>query len=96
MITLIVSIRPRPDSIAKWKAATLENVAASRLEPGMIAFDLLSDRDDPTHFALVEKYRDEAAIAAHKATDHYRRWVEVAEPFQAEPRTRAFYTTVEG
>ena len=96
MITLIVSIRLRPESIAKWKAATLENAAASRAEPGMLAFDLLADRDDPTHFALVEKYRDEAAIAAHKATSHYKRWVETAEPLQAEPRTRAFYTTVEG
>ena len=96
MITLIVSIHVVPESIAAWRAATLENARASRQEPGMLAFDLLSDRDAPAHFALVEKYRDEAALAAHKATPHYKRWVEVTEPLQAEPRTRAFYTMVEG
>ena len=96
MITLIVNIRVRPEAVAKWQAATRENVAASREEPGILAFDLLADRDDPTRFALVEKYRDDAAIVAHKATAHYKHWNELAEPLQAEPRTRAFYTTVEG
>ncbi|HUX41705.1 MAG TPA: putative quinol monooxygenase [Rectinemataceae bacterium] len=96
MITLIVNIRVRPEAVAQLKAVALENVAASRKEPGILAFDLLADRDDPTRFALVEKYRDEADIAAHKATAHYKRWNEVIEPLQAEPRTRAFYTTVEG
>lgn len=96
MITLIVNIRVRPEAVAKWKAATLENVAASRKEAGILAFDLLADRDDPARFALVEKYRDDTAIVAHKATAHYKSWNELAEPLQAEPRTRAFYTTVEG
>lgn len=95
MIELIVSIRVRPEAVETWKAATLANVAASRAEAGILSFDLLADRDEPGRFALVERYRDEEAVAAHKATAHYRRWCEVAEPLQAEPRSRAFYSPVE-
>ncbi len=95
MITLIVNIRVRPDSIGPWRAATLQNVGASRKEAGILSFDLLADRDDPTRFALVERYRDEAAMAAHRATAHFANWVAKAEPLQAEPRSRAFYLSVE-
>lgn len=95
MITLIVNIRVRPDSAGAWKAATLENARASRKEPGVISFDLLADRDAPDRFLLVETYRDESAIAAHKATAHYARWCETAEPLQAEPRTRNFYLPIQ-
>jgi len=96
MIVLIVDIRVRPESVGAWKAATLENARASRKEAGVIAFELLGDRDDPTRFALVEKYRDDEAMAEHKKTAHYARWVEVAEPLQAAPRSRVIYHPVEG
>lgn len=95
MITLVVNIRVRPDSIASWREATLDNVRASRKEAGILSFDLLADRDDPTRFALVERYKDDEAMAAHKATAHFARWVERAEALQAEPRTRAFFLSVE-
>jgi (4S)-4-hydroxy-5-phosphonooxypentane-2,3-dione isomerase len=94
MISLIVNIRVRPEAIEAWKSATLDNVEASRKEKGILAFDLLEDRDDPTRFVLVEEYRDEAAMASHKETEHYARWRETTEPLQAEPRTRAFYRRV--
>lgn len=95
MITLIVRIRVREEALEAWVAATLANAAESRKEAGILSFELLADRDDPMRFALVERYRDEAAITAHKQTKHYAHWVEISEPLQAEPRTRAFYTNLE-
>ena len=95
MITLIVNIKVKEGSVAAWKTATLANVAESRKESGILAFDFLADREDATRFTFVEKYRDDAAMAAHKKTEHYARWSEIAEPLQAEPRTRAFYTSLE-
>ena len=94
MITLIVSIRIKPYSVAAWRRLTLENAAESLKEPGILAFDLLEDRADPCRFALVERYRDEDAIAKHKDTAHYQRWRDIGEPLQSEPRTRALYNTV--
>ncbi|MEI6386572.1 MAG: putative quinol monooxygenase [Spirochaetota bacterium] len=95
MITLIVRIKVREDALDAWVTATLANAAESQKEAGVLSFELLADRDDTTRFALVERYRDEAAIAAHKQTAHYARWCELAEPLQAEPRTRAFYRSFE-
>ena len=94
MITLVVDIKVRADALEAWKAATLENARSSRKEAGVVSFDLLEDRDDPSHFLLIEVYRDEAAVGAHKGTPHYAKWAALAEPLQAEPRTRAFYRTL--
>ena len=61
---------------------------ASRDEPGIERFDVLTDRTDPDHIVLVEIYRDEAAAAAHKETAHYLRWRDTVAPMMARPRAR--------
>lgn len=68
-------------------AATEVNAVASRDEPGVVRFDVLVDRADPHRFLLVEIYRDEAAAAAHKDTEHYRVWRDAVEPLMARPRS---------
>jgi len=95
MTTLIVDIRVKPEAVERWMDATFENVEASREEPGILAFDLYRDRDDPARFLLIEEYLTEAAMAAHKETPHYNRWREIAEPLQAEPRVRSFWNKVD-
>ena len=35
---------------------------------------MVRDNDDPDHYLFYEVYRDEAAFAAHRDTDHYARW----------------------
>ena len=95
METLIVSIKVKADKVEDFRAATLDNVAASRAEPGIDRFDLVQDRDDPTHFMLYEVYRDAEAPARHKATSHFARWKEACEPMMSEPRTRVFGTICE-
>ena len=91
MKVLIVHIKVSKDRVQDFIAATLENAAASRTEPGVSRFDLLQDEADPCLFALVEAYRDERAQASHKETAHYKKWKDLAEPMMAEPRTRALY-----
>ncbi|OIR04079.1 autoinducer 2-degrading protein LsrG [mine drainage metagenome] len=94
MQIVIVQVQVKPSLIAAFVAATEANAAASRLEPGIVRFDVLRQSDDPHRFVLVEVYRSPEAIAAHKETAHYRTWREVAEPMMAAPRTRAEYTNV--
>ena len=72
-------------------AATEANATASRHEPGVLRFDVLSDRTDPDHVVLVEVYRDEAAAAAHKETAHYAQWRDTVAPMMARPRQAARY-----
>jgi quinol monooxygenase YgiN len=93
MSTIIVHIRVIGGREGAFIAATLENVACSLKEPGILRFELLQDEADPNRFVLVEGYRDAGAQAAHKETAHYAAWKELVEPMMAEPRTRAIYST---
>lgn len=91
MDTVIVSIKVRPEQVEAFKAASLENCAASRREPGVARFDVLQDADDACHFLLYEAYRDAEAPVRHKESAHYKKWKELCEPMMAEPRSRASY-----
>jgi quinol monooxygenase YgiN len=93
--TLIVHLRIIEPRVEDFIAATRENAAKSRLEPGISRFELLRDDQDPCRFALVEEYRDEGAQAAHRETAHYLKWKELVEGMMAEPRTRALYSPIE-
>jgi autoinducer 2-degrading protein len=48
---------------------------ASRKEAGVIQFDIGRSRENPNVFALWEVYRDQQAIDAHLATEHFQRLV---------------------
>ena len=64
----------KPEFVEAYKAATLENARQTVLEPGVIRFDVLQDREDPAHFSLFEVYRDKTAQAAHLETGHFLKW----------------------
>lgn len=67
----------------------------------MARFDVLQDQADPTKFVLVEVYKTPEAPAAHKETDHYKKWRETVQDMMAEPRqarkfSNLFPTTTDG
>ena len=68
----------KPELIEAYKAATLENARKTMQEPGVIRFDVLQDKEDPSHFSLFEVYRDKEAQKAHLETEHFYAWKEVA------------------
>lgn len=95
MLIVHVEVVVREADIGAFKAATLKNVAASRMEPGIAAFELLEDETDPTRFLLVEAYRTGEAPAAHKATAHYAEWRDAVAAMMAEPRRSQKFRNVE-
>ncbi len=94
MLILHVHVRVRPEFVADFRRATVENAQASVREPGIARFDVVEQQDDATRFVLVEAYRTQQAVAAHKETAHYAKWIETVAPMMAEPRSRAWYTAV--
>jgi (4S)-4-hydroxy-5-phosphonooxypentane-2,3-dione isomerase len=94
MLILLVDIHVKPEHIEAFKIATTENASNGRKEPGVARFDFLQDTDNPAHFSLVEVYRDQDAVVAHKLTAHYLAWVDLTADMFAEPRTRALFTNV--
>ena len=68
----------------------------SREEPGNVFYQAYQDAADPLVFRLFEIYDDEAAYAAHGASDHFKQYaLEQAIPVLAN-RERAFYETIGG
>jgi len=90
-----VSVRVKPGTADAFCAATGENARESRLEPGVVRFDLLQTHDDPDRFLLVEIYRDATAAAAHKETAHYKTWRDAVADLMAEPRSSVKYANLD-
>jgi quinol monooxygenase YgiN len=63
-----------PAEIDKYLAAIKENGAASVKEPGCREFNVMVSATDPNHVFLFEVYDDAAAAAAHRTTEHFKKY----------------------
>ncbi|NDJ75344.1 MAG: antibiotic biosynthesis monooxygenase [Chloroflexi bacterium] len=84
----------KPEHVAAFKAACLDNARSSVQEPGVARFDVIQQEDDPTRFVLVEVYRTPNDPAAHKETTHYATWAETTADMFVEPRSKLIYSNV--
>lgn len=86
MIVRVIHVYVTEDSVEAFKKATVENHEGSVREPGVLRFDVLLDSEDATHFILYEAYASQEATAAHKETEHYKKWKKAVESMMAAPR----------
>jgi quinol monooxygenase YgiN len=86
----------KPECVEAFKAATLTNARLSRLERGVLRFEVVQQADDPAKFVLIEHYRDASASAAHKESAHYPVWRDSVAPMMAEPRIGVKFNEVPG
>jgi (4S)-4-hydroxy-5-phosphonooxypentane-2,3-dione isomerase len=70
-------------------AALKENGAAAVTEPGCKRFDILNLASDPNHFLLYEVYENEAALKAHRETDHFKKFAATIAKMVAKRDARA-------
>lgn len=89
-----VSIKVKSGFEEQFEEITSYNAINSRKEPGVVRFDFCREKDVPGSYQLIEVYRHTEDIAVHKESGHYLRWLEIAEPLMAEPRTRGFYENI--
>lgn len=47
----------------------------SRQEPGNLCYQAQVATDDPRRFMIYERYVDEAAFEAHRASEHFQKYV---------------------
>ena len=94
MLVVHVHVHVKPESVASFIEATMENARASIQEPGIARFDVVEQQDDATRFVLIEVYRAPEAVTAHRATAHYAKWRDAVESMMAEPRQRVLYNAV--
>lgn len=86
MIVTTVHIKVKPEHLADFIEATLDNHKHSTQEPGNLRFDVLQHVEDPTQLTLYEAYETAEAVVAHKQTAHYHRWRETVADWFAEQR----------
>lgn len=94
MVVLHVTVRVQPEHTVTFLDAIRHNADSARDEPGCLRFDVIRDRDDPCAFYFYEVYRDDAALAAHRETDHFKTYVKQATPCFAVPAERRLGTNV--
>jgi (4S)-4-hydroxy-5-phosphonooxypentane-2,3-dione isomerase len=87
----LVHVQVKPECIEAFKAATMDNVAQSRQEFGVLQFDLCQQADDPARFVILEGYQTVTAMTAHKDTAHYKKWRDAAADMMAVPRVGVRY-----
>ena len=64
-----------PGEMEKFLVAIKENGAASVKEPGCRRFDIVVDAKNPNHVFLFEVYDNEAALTAHRNTEHFKKYM---------------------
>ncbi|MHC4444106.1 MAG: putative quinol monooxygenase [Planctomycetota bacterium] len=94
MFIVNVHVHVKPESVSAFADASVENARNSINEPGVARFDVIQQNDDPTRFILVEVYKDQDAAAAHKETDHYKKWRDTVADMMAEPRRGIKHTNI--
>ncbi len=85
---VIARYRARAGEAGRVAQALRKMVAPTRAEPGNLDYQVYRDPAQPEVFVLFERYADEAAFGAHRASPHFGTWLTgQVLPFLAE-RTR--------
>ena len=75
MISYLVWLKFAPEDRAEM-AEILRNLAeASRQEPGCLSFFPHQVQEDPNTMLIFEQYRDDQALAAHRDSAHFKKYV---------------------
>ena len=86
MLVLHVTVQVKPEHLpSSWTLARYNAGARRRDEPGCLRFDIVQDRDDPNCFRFYEVYRDDAALAAHRETPHFKQYFETTPAVAGGP-----------
>lgn len=58
-----------------YNAALKEQMTtAVRVEPGVLTYYAVADKNDPTHITILEIYADTAAYKSHIETSHFKKY----------------------
>ncbi|MBR1566446.1 MAG: antibiotic biosynthesis monooxygenase [Oscillospiraceae bacterium] len=89
MIKILAKRLVREGCVDEYLSTAAELIAASQAEPGCVTYTLNRCAEEPRQFCFIEIWKDQAAIDAHNASEHFTRivpqlgkLVEVAYPVE--------------
>lgn len=72
---VIAQYRARAGAADVVAEALRNMVEPTRSEPGNLDYQVFRDPRDPSLFVLFERYSDESAFDAHRASPHFGTWL---------------------
>jgi len=94
MYVVCVTILVKPEFVAPFLEASLDNARHTRHEPGNVRFDFLRSEEDPARFFLYEAYHSRDDFTKHQQTEHYLRWKNSVADWMRQPRVGARHTSI--
>lgn len=71
----IAKIKVDPKQLDKYKVALLEQMnSAIKLEPGVLSYNVLADKKDPTLITIFEEYANVEAYQSHILSNHFKKY----------------------
>ena len=65
-------------------------------EAGCLQFDVAQDPKNPTRFVMLEVYKDDAAIAAHQESQHFKDYRPVVADLVADRKIEILHVVSDG
>jgi (4S)-4-hydroxy-5-phosphonooxypentane-2,3-dione isomerase len=81
-----------PGQIDNFLAAVKENGTASVKEPGCRELNVAVSQKDPNHVFIFEVYDNAAALEAHLATEHFKKYKGVTKDMVAKREARPLWS----
>jgi quinol monooxygenase YgiN len=72
---IVAVLTARPGKAEELQALLFGMRPGCLAEPGNIRWDIWRDQAEPTRFVLDELYVDDAAVAAHRETPHFKHYL---------------------
>lgn len=86
MLAKWIKLRIKPELRQEFlDAIEVDAITSERDEPGCARFNVLQDLEDENVYYFYEVYRDEEAVAAHRAAPHYAIWKAARHTLDGDP-----------
>jgi quinol monooxygenase YgiN len=96
MVVLAVTWMAKPGHAEEVARIFGKLQAASRQEPGCLMYVVHRHRTDSTRFLIYEQYRDDAALEAHRKSQHFQEYAVNALQGIAERKEGELFSPLSG
>jgi quinol monooxygenase YgiN len=90
----LVDYEIAPAELEKFIAALKENGAATIKEAGCLQFDFSQSANNPNQIFIYEVYENEAAVQAHRDSDHFKKYVAATKDMATKRQIRPMVSVV--
>jgi quinol monooxygenase YgiN len=91
---VVIPIYVKSDCVDKFIEIISENARNSRMEKGIVGFNVIQSRETPTDFLLVEIYKTPEDQARHRETKHFHIFKSQVGNLLQEPYQAKVYHTI--